>query len=612
MLTSDHGEGLGQHGWKGHGRIWNEQLFVPLMIKYPAGSGIRPGRRPYLVSLIDVLPTLVASLKLPLATTDLAQMVGDAVLSGPSNRDWTFVQRTPKERRRLWGTGQKFSLVSADWKYHHATDSVDELYDMRADPDELENLIDVRVSTAELLQHQLLEGIETVSSSGVGLDVLEEISPEAIRELRALGLHTVIPRSAGRAVSGARGRNVVRLAVGCVTITCLAQPLAPAVPAQASETGSVPDQPSFIVVVTDDQRWDSLWAMPFVNEDLRARAVDFTNAFVTTPTCCPSRASFLSGGFYAHNTGVLTNKGPNGGVTKFDDTRSMPLKLQRAGYRTALIGKYLNGYNALAPYIPPGWTRFVGNTFTGDWLASRVVVGSSGRASSRGSEMTVDGHLVEFQFDEAIRFLKDNEGLPFFLLLSLAAPHKPATPATNNTTLFQNFQYRGRGLRRIQPERQEGSYYRTLYHRHKARGGPKKAMVDVPRAGCASRRRNRATPPAGARRRRCRAARAGSRAPGRNPSRPACPGVCGCRAGGPGAQPIFRRSAIPISPSCALPPRPSRAASIGRARRQQSTLAARSGWARSGRGSRARTPRRGAGTTPSTSSRRAFVDGGAG
>ena len=187
VLTSDHGEGLGQHGWKGHGRIWNEQLFVPLMIKYPAGSGIRPGRRPYLVSLIDVLPTLVASLKLPLATTDSAQMVGDAVLSGPSNRDWTFVQRTPKERRRLWGTGQKFGLVSADWKYHHATDSVDEFYDMRADPDELENLIDVRVSTAELLQHQLLEGIETVSSSGVGLDGLEEISPEAIRELRALG-----------------------------------------------------------------------------------------------------------------------------------------------------------------------------------------------------------------------------------------------------------------------------------------------------------------------------------------------------------------------------------------------------------------------------------------
>ena len=71
---------------------------------------------------------------------------------GPSSRDWTFVQRTPKERRRLWGTGQKFGLVPADWKYHHATDSADELYDMRADP-----------------------------------DVLEEISPEAIRELRALG-----------------------------------------------------------------------------------------------------------------------------------------------------------------------------------------------------------------------------------------------------------------------------------------------------------------------------------------------------------------------------------------------------------------------------------------
>ena len=111
---------------------------------------------------------------------------------------------------------------------------------------------------------------------------------------------------------------------------------------------SLPLQPNFVIILTDDQRWDTLWAMPIVQEKLVARRVTFTTAIVTTPLCCPSRASLLSGGFYAHNTGVLTNDVPNGSVRRFQDTETLATLLQRAD-KTALVGKYMNGYGDMVP-----------------------------------------------------------------------------------------------------------------------------------------------------------------------------------------------------------------------------------------------------------------------
>jgi hypothetical protein len=81
-----------------------------------------------------------------------------------------------------------------------------------------------------------------------------------------------------------------------------------------------------VTIKTDDQRWDTLWAMPIVQEELVRHGVTFANAFVSTPLCCPERASFLAGGFYTHNTGVLTNELPNGGVTEFLDRDTLPVR----------------------------------------------------------------------------------------------------------------------------------------------------------------------------------------------------------------------------------------------------------------------------------------------
>lgn len=67
VFFSDHGEGLGQHQWVGHGHIHNEQLFVPLIMKLPAAIGRAGERCRGIVSLVDILPTLAAALDLPLA-----------------------------------------------------------------------------------------------------------------------------------------------------------------------------------------------------------------------------------------------------------------------------------------------------------------------------------------------------------------------------------------------------------------------------------------------------------------------------------------------------------------------------------------------------------------
>lgn len=112
-----------------------------------------------------------------------------------------------------------------------------------------------------------------------------------------------------------------------------------------------------VVVVTDDQAPHTLQFMPRTNALIGDVGVRFTNGLATTPLCCPSRASFLTGR-YSHNHGVLTNNLPGGGATKFGDASTLATWLQAAGYLTGLYGKYLNQYEELTPwpYIPPGWS----------------------------------------------------------------------------------------------------------------------------------------------------------------------------------------------------------------------------------------------------------------
>src|SRR6185503_9149767 len=101
--------------------------------------------------------------------------------------------------------------------------------------------------------------------------------------------------------------------------------------------------PNIVFFLTDDQRYDQLEYMPIVQRELVARGVNFTNAYVSTPLCCPSRASILTG-LYVHHHGVLGNSGAHGGWRAFNPSSTIATWFQGAGIRTALLGKYLNLY----------------------------------------------------------------------------------------------------------------------------------------------------------------------------------------------------------------------------------------------------------------------------
>src|SRR5690348_17963054 len=86
-------------------------------------------------------------------------------------------------------------------------------------------------------------------------------------------------------------------------------------------------RPSIVLILTDDQRWDTLWSMPVVRRLLVDHGVTFTNAFVTNSDCCPSRSTILTGN-YSHTTGIYVNRPPHGGAGDFhryhDDRSTIP------------------------------------------------------------------------------------------------------------------------------------------------------------------------------------------------------------------------------------------------------------------------------------------------
>ena len=141
------------------------------------------------------------------------------------------------------------------------------------------------------------------------------------------------------------------------------QPLLPVNETGNQRTTEASTSPNIIVILTDDLDARSVACLPNVQTLLAAEGVTFANAFVTTPLCCPSRASILRGQ-YAHSHGVLNNVGDNGGFPAFyrlgDEDSTVATWLQGAGYRTALFGKYLNRYpkGAVESHVPPGWDEW--------------------------------------------------------------------------------------------------------------------------------------------------------------------------------------------------------------------------------------------------------------
>ncbi|MFN2589616.1 MAG: sulfatase, partial [Actinomycetota bacterium] len=230
----------------------------------------------------------------------------------------------------------------------------------------------------------------------------------------ARGRRTSVRRPVLAATTG------VLLLVG-TAVTDASASRAPARPVASAN----PARPNVVVILTDDQRWDTLAAMPHVRSLLGGHGVTFKNAFVTTPLCCPSRAGLLTGR-YSRNLGVYSDLPPNGGAESFDDTSTLATWLNDAGYTTGFVGKYLNDYQAIREHIPPGWDEWTA-------IASQPAVNYYGfTLNENGSFVHYDRRPANYSTTVlggiATRFLR-TASPPFFLHVAPVAPHAPAIPA---------------------------------------------------------------------------------------------------------------------------------------------------------------------------------------
>jgi arylsulfatase A-like enzyme len=161
-------------------------------------------------------------------------------------------------------------------------------------------------------------------------------------------------------------------------------------------------RPNILVVMTDDQALADVAKMPNVRRYLAAKGTSFSNAVDSFPLCCPSRATFITGQ-YAHNHGVLGNFHPFGWYGMKRRGNILPAWLQRSGYRTAMIGKWLNGYGARDAHgeIPKGFNIWRGLLDVSAYDYFNFVMNRNGRLNAWG-DADFARKLVKFAKIEVI------------------------------------------------------------------------------------------------------------------------------------------------------------------------------------------------------------------
>jgi N-acetylglucosamine-6-sulfatase len=200
------------------------------------------------------------------------------------------------------------------------------------------------------------------------------------------------------------------------------------------ERGSIEavGRPNIIFIVTDDLDAASASKVPSLKEYMADKGLTFDNAFVTSALCCPSRATILTGQ-YPHNHLVRSNVPPLGGFKTFHqlgrERSTLATWLDHAGYETALFGKYLNGYGKIGRnHVPAGWDEWNG--------------------AVEDTQLNQNGQLVTYQadtyLDDALSGLaqdfvrrQERKDAPFFVYLSVHAPHAPAKPALRHEDLYK-------------------------------------------------------------------------------------------------------------------------------------------------------------------------------
>ena len=228
-------------------------------------------------------------------------------------------------------------------------------------------------------------------------------------------------------------------------ITALLGALLSPAPAEAQR------RPNLVVVMTDDQTLSDLDAMPETRRLVGEAGATFSNAYVSYPLCCPSRATFLTGR-YAHNHGVRTNGPPDGGVEALDARHTLPVWLQRAGYDTSHVGKYLNGYGLRGDDdVPPGWSNWHATLDKSTYAMWGYRMNDNGMETTYGSFRDEDPALYQTDIlrDKALEVIRAHgpgaDEDPFLLSLNLVAPHGEIVPPASTTQPYLRPAPRHRG-----------------------------------------------------------------------------------------------------------------------------------------------------------------------
>jgi len=289
------------------------------------------------------------------------------------------------------------------------------------------------------------------------------------------------PRTQMRALAGGRFALAASLLalLAALVFAAAGQESAAAAPGAAKQRNALlpaGQQPNFVVIQTDDQTLEQLYAtynvpgggavpvMPNTLASIAAKGISFNRYYVSYPLCCPSRVSLLTGR-YAHNHNVRGNVPPNGGATGFSfrqaNSHNVATWLQGAGYRTIHVGKFLNGYGD-EPFdngttVPPGWSAWhsilkadTNHYFYGYTLNNNGVIegpiGDSGSWDTREYGIRDDfgcpfaplnGQPCLYETDVLTRIANEEmlgtaPTQPFYLQLDYTAPHgdfrRPAGP----------------------------------------------------------------------------------------------------------------------------------------------------------------------------------------
>ena len=205
----------------------------------------------------------------------------------------------------------------------------------------------------------------------------------------------------------------------------------------SSPAGSEPASPSaakpnIIFILTDDLAWNLVQYMPNV-QAMQRDGLTFTNYFVTDSLCCPSRSSILTGKL-PHDTQVFTNTPPFGGYESFNahgnEAHTFAVALQSGGYRTAMLGKYLNGYEPARDGVRQGWNDWdvAGNGYP----EFHYALNENGRVVQYGTDPK--DYLTDVASNIADAFVR--RGSPFFIEIATFAPHAPYIPAPRDADKF--------------------------------------------------------------------------------------------------------------------------------------------------------------------------------